>query len=565
MSSALLKRLDYLEPLVAASSGELEKSVYGVVDRVDLINGKPTPHFIRRWKGTIGNMEATDDEPTIFLIEKLEPMILKHKKYKCMYGGRAGTKSRFAQDVMAGEVNSCGSKVYVLRERMKSLKESIYAGINKSIKDLKLSGFVPVPSHWEVRHRAGGVFTFGGMQNIIDMKGSSNYKYFLMEEAARTKQITIDTLGPTLRDTKGAELWYLWNNESSTDAMSQEFIVPYQAQLDRDGYYEDEYHLIIKVGHEDNPWFEYDDSLNQEYNKDKGKVADGRMSKARFNHIWEGAFNDSIETSVIIDDWFDACIDAHKKLGFGVDDNGETEPTGNKIVALDPSDVGTDPAGYAERQGVIFTCIDEIEAENGNRKFDIACRRAKEFGCDAFGWDGDGLGAILRDQADTNFHQNKAQIYMYKGSTSVHHPKAMFKADNSNINMKEERMNKDIFANKKAQNNIAFAERVYKTYEAVVLGKYHDPDDLISFCSKSIKPSMLQKLRAEACKLPLKPADTIKFYTKAEMRKGITMPDGSRVIIPSPNLFDACVVSLDNASIIYDHSEDEDIEFVSIF
>jgi len=95
--------------------------------------------------------------------------------------------------------------------------------------------------------------------------------------------------------------------------------------------------------------------------------------------------------------------------------------------------------------------------------------------------------------------------------------------------------------------------------------KYHNPDDLISFCSESIKPNMLQKLRAEACKLPLKPADTIKFYTKPEMRKGIVMPDGHRVIIPSPNLLDAAVVSLDKASIIYGNDEFEDIEFESIF
>jgi len=561
----MLKRLDYIEPMVMASSGKLESSVYGVVDRVDNIDGELVPHFVRKWKGTIGNMKPTDDEPTIYLIEKLEPMILKHKKYKCMFGGRAGTKSRFAQDAMTGEINSCGSKVYVLRERMKSLKESIYAGINKAIKDLNFGGFRPVPSHWEIRHKTGGVFTFGGMQNIIDMKGSSNYKFFLMEEAARTKQSTIDTLGPTLRDTKGAELWYIWNNESSTDAMSQEFIVPYQAQLDRDGYYEDEYYLIIKVGYQDNPWFMHDDSLRQEFEKDRAKVADGRMSKARFNHIWEGAFNDGIDSSIIQEDWIDACIDAHKKLGFGINDKGETDPTGNKIVGFDPSDVGNDAAGYCERQGVIFTCLDEIEAPNGNRKFDVASRMAKEFGADVFGWDGDGLGAMLRDQADTNFHQSKTQIYMYKGSSSVHQPKALFKSANSNINIKEERQNKDIFANKKAQNNVNFAERVYKTYEAVVHGKYHDPDELISFCSKSIKPNMLQKLRAEACKLPLKPADTIKFYTKAEMRKGILMPDGGKAIIPSPNLFDACVVSLDKASIIYDNADDEPIVFASIF
>ncbi len=279
---SLKRKLDILEPQILAQSGMLEHSVYGIVDRVDKVDGKLVPNIIRKWKGTIGNMSPSDEEPTILLIAKLEPLILKHKKHKGAWGGRGGTKSRMAQDVTAGEVNSQGSKVFVLRERMKALKESIYAGIEKSIKDLGLTGFRSVPSHWEIRHKTGGKFTFGGMQNIIDMKGASNYKIFLMEEAARTKQSTIDTLGPTLRGTPGAELWWLWNPESSQDAMSQEYIVPYQADYDRQGYFEDDYHLFIKVGYEDNPWFRWDDSLRQELEKDTQKRDDGRMSRSRF-------------------------------------------------------------------------------------------------------------------------------------------------------------------------------------------------------------------------------------------------------------------------------------------
>lgn len=563
--SALAKRLDIIEPQINAMTGNVEPSVYGVVDRVDRIDGVVTPHCIRKWEGTIGNMTPSDREPTIYLVDKLEPLILKHKKYKCLYGGRGGTKSRFAQDIMAGDVNTSASKVFVLRERMKSLKESIYAGIEKAIKDLHFGGFISTPSTWEIKNTNGGKLTFGGLQNVIDMKGASNYKFFLMEEAAKAKQATLDTLGPTLRDTENAELWFLWNCESSTDAMSQEFIVPYQAQLDRDGYYEDDYHLVIKIGYKDNYWFKHDKSLMTELKKDQEKVADGRMAKARFNHIWEGHFNDSIDTSVIIDDWFDACIDAHKKLGFGVDKDGNTDASGAKVAALDPSDVGKDADGYVERQGVIFTEVTEIDAENGNRAFDIASRKAKEFGADAFGYDGDGIGALLRDQAETNFSGVNTQVYMYKGSTEVHEPKGLFRADNSNVNMKEERQNKDIFANKKAQNIIGFAERVYKTYEAVELGKYHNPDDLISFDSSTIAPNMMQKLKAESCKLPLKPGDTIRFYTKEELRKGVTMPDGHKVVIPSPNLFDACVVSLDRASTIYNNDPVEDIVFTSLF
>ena len=386
--ASLLHRLKRVEPLANAATGRLEPSVYGIVDRVDDVDGELVPHIIRRWKGVIGDMTLTDEEPTILLIEKLEPLILKHKKWKGAFGGRAGTKTRMVQDVMIGEVNSKGSRVYALRERMKSLKESIYAGIEQSIKRLRFLGFLPVPSQWEIRHKTGGVFTFGGMQNIIDMKGAASYKYFVLEEAARTKQATLDTLGPTLRDMPGAEIWMIWNPESSQDPMSQEFIVPYQADIDKVGYYEDDYHLIIKVGFEDNPWFVHDQSLKQEYEKDKKKMEDGRMSKSRFNHIWRGAFNDDIETSVIIDDWFNSCIDAHVKLGF--------EPLGAKVSALDPADTGTDTHGYSERQGVVFTYIDEIDAENGNRAMDEACKLAIMSGSDSFGYDADGLGATLK-------------------------------------------------------------------------------------------------------------------------------------------------------------------------
>lgn len=546
----LSKRLDILEPQIMAQSGMLEHSVYGVVDRVDKIDGKLVPNIIRRWKGTIGNMNPTDEEPTILLIKKLEPAILKHKKYKGFYGSRGGTKSRFAQDVTAGEVNSQGSKVFVLRERMKALKESIYSGIEKSIKDLGLSGFRSVPSHWEIRHKTGGKFTFGGMQNIIDMKGTSNYKIFLMEEAAKTKQNTIDTLGPTLRDTPGAELWWLWNPESSQDPMSKEFINPYRAELDKFGYYEDEHHLIIHVSHKDNPWFKWDESLSQELAKDKIKVEKGIMSKSRFGWIWGNKFNDDIDSSVVTEDWFEACIDAHIKLGF--------EALGAKTSACDPSDVGNDPCGYAARTGLVFDDITEIEASDGNRKMDLACQRAIMYGADSFGYDADGLGATLRDNVSKAFKGKKTNIYAYKGSTKIHDPEAEFKSETTTITQRSDAtlLNKDVLANKKAQNIINTAERILKTYEAVVLGKYHNPDDLISFASYNpetktgIKPEMLEKLKAEACKTPVKPGDTIKFYTKEELRKGILMPDGSRVSIPSPNLWDAVVTSLDKASII---------------
>lgn len=531
---SLKKRLDVIEPLVLSQAGELKETVYGVVDKV--VDG--VPHFIRRWKGTIGNMRSTDEEPTVYVIEKLEPFILKHKKHKGAFGGRAGTKSIMAMDAMVGDVNSNGSKVFCLREHMKSLRNSIFAGICGRIKSLGFKGFTDVPSQWEIKHNTGGVISFGGMQNIKDMKGSFDYKYFLCEEADATSQETLDVLGPTLRGVEGAELWYIWNPQSSNDPMSKEFITPYQAELDRSGYYEDEHHLIIKVGFEDNPWFMADSSLRQEYEKDKQKKEDGRMSAARFNHIWHGAFNDDIEDSLIEADWFDACIDAHIKLGF--------EPKGIKVATHDPSDTGDDAKGYSLRHGVVFTNVCEIDSENANTAIDEACGMAIKDGADSFGWDCDGLGAPLRNQVSDNFKGKNIRTFMFKGSESPHNGDTVF-SYNEEYGIRDSKLVKDVIANKRAQNYIDIAERCRKTYEAVTLGRYINPDELISFSSE-IKE--IQKLRSELCRLPLKPNATgkILLYTKQEMRSGITLKNGQRVVIPSPNMGDCVMMSFDNAS-----------------
>lgn len=540
MASALAKRLDRVEPLVHAQSGDLEPSVYGVVDK---INPDGSPNFIRKWKGTIGHMEPTDDEPTIFIIEKLEPCILKHKKYKCLFGGRAGTKSIMAMDAMIGEVNSVGSKVFCLREHMKSLKNSIYAGIDGRVKDLGFPGFTPVPSQWEIKHRNAGVVSFGGLQNVKDMKSTFKYKFFLLEEADGVHQETIDILGPTLRGVDGAELWYIWNPQSSNDPMSTQFIVPYQEAIDRDGYYEDDYHLIIKVGFEDNPWFMSDSSLRSEYEKDKSKMNDGLMSKSRFNHIWHGEFNDAVENSIIEADWFDACIDAHVKLGFG--------QSGSKVATHDPADTGGDAKCLAIREGNVFYHLEEIDAANGNEGFDIACQRANRERVHKFIWDCDGMGALLRNQASTNFTGVNTEAIMFKGSESPNLPEAVcdYAGDYGIQNDPQHPpKNKDVFYNKRAQNYANLSNRIRKTYEAVELGKYHNPDDLISFSSDM---ALLNKLRSELCRLPVKPNSQgkIALYSKDEMKKGILMPDGSRRKLPSPNLGDCVMMSFDHSAV----------------
>ena len=167
---SLLARLDNIEPRIMAMTGNLEPAVYGIVDHVEKVDGELIPNFCRRWKGSIGNMDPTDEEPTIWIIEKLEPLILKHKRVKGAWGGRGGGKSIALMDLVCGEVASNGTGVFCLRERMKSISQSIYKGIDSRIKSLNLGGFNRVESKWKIDNSNGGIISFGGLANVSDMK-----------------------------------------------------------------------------------------------------------------------------------------------------------------------------------------------------------------------------------------------------------------------------------------------------------------------------------------------------------------------------------------------------------
>lgn len=79
------------------------------------------------------------------------------------------------------------------------------------------------------------------------------------------------------------------------------------------------------------------------------------------------------------------------------------------------------------------------------------------------------------------------------------------------------------------------ADRMYRTYRAVVHGEYHDPDQMISFAS-SIKD--MQRLRSEVCRIPRKRNGNglFQIMSKDDMKRLLQ--------IDSPNMADAVMMSL---------------------
>jgi phage terminase large subunit len=351
--SAIKKSLNDIEAKVKAKSNNSEKIVYGIVNM--------QREVIRRWQYQyIDNdwrLQEVDKEPDVLLPENLEKLLTVKKKYKVVYGGRGGTKSVTISNLLVSTMNDFADDVMCFREVQKSLKSSVFKGMAKQIAKCGLDGFRTIPSQGEIRHDNGAEASFWGLSgNLDDIKGLTGYKRFWTDEAEKTSEESLTTMGPTLRGIPGAELWFSLNPKSRKSPIAQEFLVPFERELIRDGYYEDDHYLIIKVGYETNPWFELDETLVEEIEKDRNRVKSGSMTQEKFDHVWHGAYNDDVDNALIRGDWLDACLDAHKVLNF--------EAQGVEVVAHDPSDEGPDPKGLAYRHGSIIK--DVKEKSNGD-------------------------------------------------------------------------------------------------------------------------------------------------------------------------------------------------------
>lgn len=453
---------------------------------------------------------------------KLLPLIQKKKRFKIIIGGRGSGKSHTVADICLMDSQTQGLKIGEFREFMNSIEDSVHALLSDEIERLGLEGFTV--QNTSITNTSGGEFKFKGLaRNVSSIKSMHGFQRFVVEEAQFLSASSLKLLTPTLRE-DDSEIWMLANPMSSADPFSQRFIVPFEKALNRDGYYEDDMHLIIVCNYMDNPMFP--DVLEQERAFDEEN-----LTRNEYEHIWLGKFNDSIENSIIPVEWFNAAIDAHEKLGF--------KPTGAKIAAHDPSDTGPDAKGYALRHGSVVLDVQEMATGDVNDGCDRATDNAIDSGADLFTWDCDGLGVTLRRQVSDALKGKRIDFEMFKGSESPDNPEEIYQPaglllDNDD---KRAKTNKQTFKNKRAQYYWRLRDRFYNTYRAVVKGEYIDPDTLISL-SSSI--DCLDQLRAEVCRIPKKPNGNglIQIMSKEDMLRIHK--------IPSPNLADSLMMSMIN-------------------
>ncbi len=455
---------------------------------------------------------------TIQIPPRLEPILHTRAKVIVLIGGRGSAKSETVGRVTTMWAETEQADILCGREYQNSIDDSVHKLLKGLIDTLGIPDSDVNITDKKIDFTGGGGFRYKGFaRNSAAVKSAQGFKYAWIEEAQDLSQQSIDDLLPTIR-LGNSKLLFTANPQASNDPFSLRFIAPFQKELDRDGYFEDNMHLVIMINWRDNPWH---GELEEQRLWDKE-----HMSSAKYDHIWEGAYNDEVEDAIISADWFDACVDAHIKLGF--------KPRGAKVVSHDPSDKGPDPKSLCHRQGSVILDVQEKETLDANDGMDWACEYANEHNADLFIWDGDGLGAPLRRQVRMAFDGTRTDYRMYKGSEDPDRPLRIYEPVEGEDNRKG-RTNKDTFKNKRAQYYWTLRDRCYNTYRAVVHGDHMEQEKMISF-SSSIKD--LKKLRSEICRIPRKhnPNGLIQIMTKVEMK---------RIGIASPNMADATKMSLE--------------------
>jgi len=470
---------------------------------------------------------------------------LEPKRYKILIGGRGSTKSTFIADNALMGCMSNGERWLCCREYQKSISDSVAQLLSSRIKHYDIRGFEVQKN--TILYGNEERFKFTGLaRNPESIQSYQDFQRVWVEEAQTASAVSFRALFPTIRAI-GSEIWMSGNLRSMADPFTQRFFKPYEKELRRDGYYEDDEHLIIWINWTDNPFLDEDafgnplginksgkqiiHPIRLEEALDRKKVGESRMSQAEYDHIWKGETYDDVLGSIIPTEWFDACIDAHIKLGF--------EPSGQIFASYDPSDNRGDAQGFACRHGSVYTDICEYTEGDVNDGCDWATERALRLQADHFTWDGGGLGLSLKRQVSDNFKNTRVKYHKFNGQETASDPDAIYQPVDGEDH-KDRRSNKDTFANQRAQRYISLADRFERTFLAITR---HDqglppinfnPDDGISLSSDI---AQLDQLRSEVCRVPRKKNSSGKkqIMSKPEML--------SIHQIPSPNMADCMMMN----------------------
>ena len=423
--------------------------------------------------------------------------IIRKARYKVLYGGRGSGKSYFLAELAVEVSRRIGTVILCAREFQGSLDDSVYQLLIETIERLGYADEFDILKSTITHKGTGAKFVFYGIKNnVTKIKSIQGVGVCWVEEAEAVTKNSWDVLIPSIRGDKNAEIWISFNPKNILDDTYQRFIV----HPPKDS-------IVLKANYDINPHF-----------ADTPLLADMIECKERdedlYRHIWLGEPVADSELAIIKPSWIEAAIDAHEKLGFSA--------SGRRILGFDVADEGDDANATVLRHGSVVTDMQQWRGQDVIYSADKVYLYAQEQDIDRIVYDNIGVGAGVKAQFRRK--NGKVQTLGFNAGGAVYKPDAKYTDD---------KRNRDMFANIKAQAWWMVRDRFYKTWRAVHHGDSYPEDQLISL-SGSLHE--LEYLTAELSR-PQVDYDQ-NGRVKAESKK-----DMKKRGIPSPNRADALVMA----------------------
>ena len=123
-----------------------------------------------------------------------------------------------------------------------------------------------------------GIIVFQGLQDHTaeSIKSLEGFHIAYLEEAHTITERSLELLRPTIREA-GSQIWASWNPRSADDPIDELLRGETVGELDA---------IVVEANWKDNPWFPKELEADRRFDK--------KFNPARYDHIWEGAYEPQV-------------------------------------------------------------------------------------------------------------------------------------------------------------------------------------------------------------------------------------------------------------------------------
>lgn len=218
---------------------------------------------------------------------KFAPLLRQAHSFANIYGGRGGMKSEQTHKIALVDAIQRPLRTCCARETMASIRDSSHKLLSDVIYQNQMA--VSQNGPYEVQEsrilrRQGELvqseFIFVGIrENVRDQKSLKGINRTIVEEATKVSQDSLDVFIPTVMRTEGAQMWFIWNPEFTSDPVYKLFMLRPPSNT-----------IHIETNYLENPWLPETMRVLAEDCR--------RNDPAKYEHIWMGKPVSEVEGAI---------------------------------------------------------------------------------------------------------------------------------------------------------------------------------------------------------------------------------------------------------------------------